>query len=154
MGVYNPTSQTFPNDVVSIDSSSATTYAEILHSLGSMNYLLKELYLKTGTQQILQPMLFHKFDANGNIREKPTVPTLDPYQDQTALFIKFGSNDYVLDGKMTIDFTLLANETVFFYLYVKPLGQNTILDMVHPVKDFLDEFGFYSDYVDKLPTSS
>jgi hypothetical protein len=98
--------------------------------------------------------LFHKFDADGNIKEKPTIPSLDPYQDQTALFVKFGSNDYVLDGKMTIDFTILANEILFFYLYVIPLGQKTILDMTHPIKDFLDEFGFYDDYVDQLHTES
>jgi hypothetical protein len=115
--------------------------------------MLKELYLKsTANDQILQPLVFHKFDSNGNIKDKPTVPSIDPYQDQTALFIKFASDDYVLDGKMTIDFNILASEILFFYLYVVPLGQKTVLDMVHPVKDFLDEFGFYDGFVEKLTT--
>jgi hypothetical protein len=55
-------------------------------------------------------------DANGNLAQKPLVPTIDPYQQQTTvLAMRYG---YRIDGytKLILN-SILASTSVKLYLY-------------------------------------
>ena len=128
MPSYTPVVVVYPSGVVSVESVTDTSYDQILASMGSMMYQIRELYLKTNSiNQLLEPISFQKYDANGNIVNQKTVPTADPFQYQTSLSIEFKSKGYILDGKLSIEFSILPSEIVFFYLDTNVLKNEDLL---------------------------
>lgn len=116
MPSYTPTVTPYSSGVVTIETMSGTSYEEIQQSMGAYNYQLKELYIKTnGNPQILEPLNFLKYDSNGEIVERKTVPTVDPKQYQTSIFYKFQSKGYIFDGKLSVGFNVLPSEEIFMY---------------------------------------
>jgi hypothetical protein len=66
--------------------------------------------------QLLETLSINTRDANGNLAQKPLIPTLDPYQQQTTvLAMRYG---YRIDGftKIVIQ-NILATTTVKLYFY-------------------------------------
>ena len=153
MAVHAPTSQVFPNGVVTISSLDSTTYASILESLGSKQYIMTDVYIQAGSvPQMLEPIGFFKYDSNGDIRDNKVIPIVDPNQDQLAINIDFKSKDYILDGKLYIDYTIRASEQVSFYIGNITAGNDDFLP-VDPNfdADFLKTYGFFEDFNNKIP---
>jgi len=125
MATYIPTSSSYSSGLVTIDSSSGTLYEQIQASMGAFLYQIKNIYIKSNNNsQILEPIILQRYDVNGNITDNPVIPSVDPYQQQTALDIKIDSDNYVLDGKLNIKYDILANEDVYLYFDVIELDKS------------------------------
>ena len=117
-GLYAPATTTFPNGVFTITSNKGTPYPLIQESMGSYEYGIDEIYIQSNTtQQLLQPLIFRSYDSNGTISVTVDVTTVNPYQKQSSIFIKPTNKNLVLDGRTSINFTLLPNEdeNIIFY---------------------------------------
>jgi hypothetical protein len=93
------------------------TYQQMLYQFMNNPFSVGLTYIQSAsTSQLLETMSIQTKDANGNLAQKPLVPTVDPYQQQTTvLAMRYG---YRVDGytKAIIN-SILASTTVKFYLY-------------------------------------
>jgi len=93
------------------------TYQQMLWQFQNSPFSVGLTYIQSGTaNQLLETLSVQTKDANGNLAQKPLVPTVDPYQQQTTvLAMRFG---YRIDGYTKIIINqVLASATVKFYLY-------------------------------------
>lgn len=152
MGVHVPSSAFFPNGVVEISSSDGSTYDEIIQSLGSINYYIKEIYIQSvGIEQILEFLTFQKYDVNGNIQRVEEIPTVDPTQYRNSINLDFEHTDYILDGKLSIGYDILPSEIINFYIYNRILGNSDMLESCPDFdEDFLKTYGYFVEYKNKL----
>lgn len=152
MAIHAPTTQLFPNGVVTITSLDSTSYESILESLGSKQYIMTDVYIQSNdVEQILEPIGFFKYDSNGNIADNIVVPTVDPNQDQFAINIEFKTKAYILDGKLYIDYNIRPMEQVNFYIGNITAGNSDFLPPNKTFDDkFLKDYGFFEDYSDTI----
>ena len=153
MATHTPTSTSYPNGVVTIESEDATEYNSIQESVvGSHNYKINKVYLKTNdVSQILEPITFKKFDSNGNVQEDKTVPTVDPFSFQPSIDIDFKGKENILDGRTEIIYNVKANENVYFYLDTTVIDNGSLLGEQKGFdKDFLETYDFFQEYDDQI----
>ena len=149
MPVYIPTVTTYANGVVAVASTDTTSYSTILNSMGSFVYGVSEMYLKANSNnQILQSYQFNRYDVNGTLESYVDVPTIDPYQFQSSLFLKLTKDNVFLDGRTNLDFTLLPSETLYIILYTSQLANRDLI----PRPNFFnnDFFNLFNDYKDEI----
>ena len=97
MPIYIPTITTFVNGVVTVTSTDATPYSSIIQSMGSFIYGIREMYLKANSNnQILETYQFSRYDVNGTLEYYVDIPTIDPYQFQSSLFLKLTKDNVFL----------------------------------------------------------
>lgn len=142
MGTYPPVVIPSGNGNVSIYGDGATTYEELVNSMGSFLYEVKKVYLRADTnEQLLEPLGFYQFDVNGNIEQYSQIVTVDPFQYQTASIFSLTKEDVVLNGRTSLSMSLLPNEQVSLILYVNEISNK---DFVNPTDFF--ETDFFKDY--------
>ena len=93
------------------------TYQQMLYQFMNNPYSVGLTYIQSASQnQLLQTISVSTQDANGNLAQKPLVPTIDPYQQQTTvLAMRYG---YKIDGFTGLIINqILANTTVTINLY-------------------------------------
>jgi hypothetical protein len=149
MPIYIPTITTFVNGVVTVTSTDATPYSSIIQSMGSFIYGIREMYLKANSNnQILETYQFNRYDVNGTLESYVDVPTIDPYQFQSSLFLKLAKDNVILDGRTNLDFTLLPSETLYIILYTSQLANRDLI----PRPNFFnnDFFNLFNDYKDEI----
>jgi hypothetical protein len=145
-GIYTPSVSFFPNGIFTISSNSATPYFVTQNSMGSYLYGITYIYLQSAlTQQILQGLNFRSYDVNGDVKSFINTTIIDPYQFQNSLFVKPIRDDIVLNGRTSINFNLLASQSVNFIFYVEQLANNSFL--IEP--SLFDEY-FYKQQNDYL----
>lgn len=104
----------------SVEDLNGIGYGELLNSqtgealcINSMTLQVYESSLFDENEriaQLLQPIKFNRKLVNGNARDKVLAPTVDIYQKSTTLenlTLGYEANDYVLDGRTSLKFTLL-----------------------------------------------
>jgi len=149
MPIFIPTVTTYVNGVVTVISTDATPYSTIIQSMGSFIYLVGEMYLKSNANsQILQSYQFNKYNVNGNIEAFVQVPTIDPYQFQSSLFVKLDRDDVILDGRTNLDFTLLPSESLSMILYTKQLANRDFVPRTNFYNN--DFFNLFNDYREEI----
>jgi hypothetical protein len=149
MPVFIPTITTFVNGVVTVTSTDATPYSNIIQSMGSFIYEVGELYLKANSNnQILQSYQFNKYNVNGNLESYVQVPAIDPYQFQSSLFVKLDRNDVILDGRTNLDFTLLPSEVLYMILYTKQIANRDLVPRTNFFNN--DFFNLFNDYKEEI----
>jgi len=93
------------------------TYQQMLYQFMNNPFSTGLTYIQSSSNsQLLETISVQTKDANGNVAQKPLVPTIDPYQFQTTvLALRFG---YRIDGytKLILN-SVLASTTVKLYLY-------------------------------------
>jgi hypothetical protein len=149
MPIFIPTVTTYVNGVVTVISTDATPYSTIIQSMGSFVYGVSEMYLKANSNnQILQSYQFNRYDVNGTLESYVDVPTIDPYQFQSSLFLKLARENVVLDGRTNLDFTLQPSETLYIIFYTKQLANRDLV----PATNFFnnDFFNLFNDYKDEI----
>jgi len=130
------TQTTYPQNVVSVISLDSTPYYMIQNSMGSFVYGVEQMYLKANSNsQILESYKFRKYNVNGNIESFYEVPTINPYQYQSSLFLDMKKDNVVLDGRTSLALTILPNETLFLILYTNQLAN----------RDFVPETNFFNN---------
>lgn len=103
---------------VTISSAVPTvTYQQMLYQFMINPFSIGLTYIQSPSSiQLLETFSVQTKDANGNLAQKPLVPTVDPYQfQQTVLAMRFG---YRIDGYTKIILnSILASTTVKIYMY-------------------------------------
>jgi hypothetical protein len=93
------------------------TYQQMLYQFQVTPFSIGLTYLQSSSNsQLLEVISVNTRDANGNLAQKPLIPTIDPYQNQdTVLALRQG---YRIDGytKLIIS-QILASTTVKLYFY-------------------------------------
>lgn len=149
MPAYNPTISTFTNGVVTVTSTDATPYSSIINSMGSFVYGVKEMYLKANfNSQILQSYQFSRYDVNGTLESYVDIPTIDPYQYQSSLFLKLAKDNVIFDGRTTLDFNLQPNETLYIIFYTTQLANRDLVPRTNFFNN--DFFNLFNDYKDEI----
>ena len=114
MPIFIPTITTYVNGVVTVSSNDSTPYSSIINSMGSFVYGISDMYLKANANsQILESYQFNRYDVNGTLQSYVDIPTIDPYQFQSSLFLKLTRDNVFLDGRTNLDFTLLRGANHF-----------------------------------------
>jgi hypothetical protein len=153
-GLYAPTSTFFSNGVFAITSNKGTSYSEIQESMGSYQYGIDEIYIQSNTtQQLLQPISFRSYDVNGTINTVVDVTTVNPYQKQSSLFIKPVSKNLVLDGRTSINFTLLPSEDANLIFYTTEQSNSYALKEPTFFDDYFfqqNEDDFFNGFVEQV----
>jgi len=143
MPVIIPTLTTYVNNVVSVISTDSTRYPTILNSMGSFIYGITELYLKANNNsQILESYRFNRYDVNGMLQTFFEIPTIDPYQYQSSLFAKIQRENVYLDGRTSLNFNILPNETLYMILYTNQIANRDFV----PATDFFNDDFFNKQY--------
>ena len=149
MPIFIPTVTTYVNGVVTVVSTDTTPYSTIIQSMGSFVYGVSEMYLKANSNnQILQSYQFNRYDVNGTLESYVDVPTIDPYQFQSSLFLKLARENVVLDGRTNLDFTLQPSETLYIIFYTKQLANRDFVPRTNFFNN--DFFNLFNDYTDEI----
>lgn len=149
MPIFIPTVTTYVNGVVTVASTDSTSYSSIVNSMGSFVYGIREMYLKANSNsQILQSYQFNRYDVNGTLESFVDVPTIDPYQFQSSLFLKLAKENVVLDGRTNLDFTLLPSETLYIIFYTSQLANRDSVPRTNFFNN--DFFNLFNDYKDQI----
>lgn len=149
MPIYIPTVTTFVNGVVTVASTDATPYSSILESMGSFVYGVSEMYLKANSNnQILQSYQFNRYDVNGTLQSFVTIPTIDPYQFQTSLFVKLARDNVVLDGRTDLNFILQPSETLYLIFETNQIANRDLIPKLNFFNN--DFFNLFNDYKDEI----
>jgi len=149
MPIFIPTVTTYVNGVVTVVSTDTTPYSTIIQSMGSFVYGVSEMYLKANSNnQILQSYQFNRYDVNGTLESYVDVPTIDPYQFQSSLFLKLARENVVLDGRTNLDFTLQPSETLYIIFYTKQLANRDFVPRTNFFNN--DFFNLFNDYKDEI----
>ena len=110
MPTFTPTVTTYVNGVVTVSSTDATPYFAIINSMGSFIYGVTEMYLKANSNsQILQNYQFNRYDVNGTLESFVDIPTIDPYQFQSSIFVKMVREKCSFGWENKFRFFLIAN---------------------------------------------
>lgn len=146
-GIYFPTTQTYPNGIVTVSSLDATSYNALINSMGSWVYQIKNIYLKANQlSQFTNPIFFSEYDVNGTRQSFFQITPVDPYQFQNALNFDLTKDDVVLNGRTTLSMTLEPNETLFLVIRTKALTNKLYLQG----KDtFFNDF-IFGNYAEEL----
>jgi hypothetical protein len=112
------TSGNYVTGAVTISSAIPNvTYQQMLYQFMNNPFSIGLTYIQSASStQLLETISVQTKDANGNLAQKPLIPTLDPYQQQTTvLAMRYG---YRIDGytKLILN-SVLASTTVKLYLY-------------------------------------
>jgi len=149
MPIFIPTVTTYVNGVVTVSSTYSTSYSSIVNSMGSFVYGIREMYLKANSNtQILESYQFNRYDVNGTLESYVDVPTIDPYQFQSSLFLKLAKENVILDGRTNLDFTLLPSETLYIIFYTLQLANRDYVPRTNFFNN--DFFNLFNDYKDQI----
>ena len=149
MPIFIPTITTYVNGVVTVASTDTTPYSTIIQSMGSFVYGVKEMYFKANSNnQILQSYQFSRYDVNGTLESYVDVPTIDPYQFQTSLFLKLAKDNVVLDGRTNLDFTLQPSESLYLIFYTSQLANRDLVPRTNFFNN--DFFNLFDDYREEI----
>lgn len=114
---FNSAGNFVDGDITISSAVPNVTYQQMLYQFMNNPFSVGLTYIQSAsTSQLLETLSIQTKDANGNLAQKPLVPTVDPYQQQTTvLAMRYG---YRVDGytKAIIN-AILASTTVKFYLY-------------------------------------
>jgi hypothetical protein len=95
----------------------SVTYQQMLYQFQVTPFSIGLTYIQsTNASQLLEVISVNTRDSNGNLAQKPLVPVIDPYQNQTTVLAM--RQGYRVDGytKLIIS-SILANAVVKLYLY-------------------------------------
>jgi len=149
MPIFIPTITTYVAGVVTVTSNDATPYSSIINSMGSFIYGVSDMYLKANANsQILEAYQFNRYDSNGTLQSYVDVPTIDPYQFQSSLFLKLTRENVVLDGRTNLDFTLLPSETLYIIFYTTQLANRDLVPRTNFYNN--DFFNLFNDYKEEI----
>jgi hypothetical protein len=129
---------------ISVDSISGVSYNQINQSIGSFNYLVKNIYIySSNISQLLQPIGLKKYNKFGDKHIMVLQPMIDPYQDLSALNQTTRGLDYAFDSNNGFYPTISANTTATFQIDTTQLSDDELLGG----RSNFDEIEFLTDYL-------
>ena len=152
-GTYAPTVTVSPTPFIGVTTSDATSYDEIQETQGTINYEAESLYFQANTiEQVNEPIDVEIYDSNGKLDGNKRINLADPSQFQPVVDIDFKDNPLVFNGRTRLNLNILPLETIRLYFQTKQIEPSDFLDGGNDFfsKDFLDTYGFFQDYDDKV----
>jgi hypothetical protein len=80
--------------------------------------------------QVHQIIRYNSFDSNGRKLAEPIVPNIDPYQFAAAIEIDTKDQEIILDGRSSLSFVILPNESILLVLETDCISLSDKLDLV------------------------
>jgi hypothetical protein len=149
--IFAPTiiQNTLPEIAVTAADSGvpAVTYNQIKQSLGSQVYNIDSFYLySTIKNQLLGVIQYNRYDVSGNIDVSNIVTTLDPYQDQDAIYkeLKNYKFSFILNGNSTLATTVLPQAYLILRLFTRRITTNLGNNMNFGEMEDIFKKDFYS----------
>jgi hypothetical protein len=130
-----------------VDSQGATNYQTIQTSIsGGYAFLVIGIYqFSTNLAQLNETITLKKYDANGAKNLMVLTPTIDPYQQASALNLPTMKYGYVLDGQNGFYPTIKANTSVSFRIRVEATSSMDLdpnMENNFQTLEFFDNFDF------------
>jgi hypothetical protein len=146
------TSNTTP--AISASMTGTTTYAQFKNSLGQFVYDVNNLYTFSSNQtQISNVYNYSKYDTNGDQDIQSVVPTIDPYQTVSSLFINTKGKSLVIDGRDYLRFNMQPNTSLSMKFYAERISNQEGLSGKNNFKELeyqSDNFDFFEEYNDQI----
>lgn len=120
-GTYKPTTTYYPNGVVSIETADRVeSYDALQASFVSYFYHLLKYYCKAASNaQLMLPLEFREYDANGNQLRHPLIIAIDPAQFQSAIDLQMEEYDITFNGQYYYYATLLPLQQIYVIFDVR-----------------------------------
>ena len=152
-GLYAPIITVSPTPFISVDTSDLTSYDEIQETQGTIVYQAESLYFQANTiDQINEPIDVEIYNADGKLEKNKRVNVADTNQFQPIKNIDLKKEPIIFDGRTRINLNLLPLENIKLYFNTRQLEPTDFLkggaDFFS--EDFLDTYGFFDDYDDKI----
>lgn len=129
---------------IAVDSVNGVSYNQINQSLGSFNYLVKNIYIySSNIDQLLQPIGLKKYNKFGDKHIRVLQPIIDPYQTSSSLNQTTIGLDYAFDSNNGFYPTISANTTATFQIDTTQLSAEDYLSG----KSNFDDIEFLTDYL-------
>jgi len=142
-----PNVSILPQPATIVTAQGATSYETIQTSIsGGYAFLVLGIYQYTyNLLQLNNPISLKQYDANGSKNLMVLTPTIDPYQNTSALNFPTMKYNYVLDGRNGFFPTIKALTSVSFRIRVEatspsdfaPQNQENLIKT-----EFFNEFDF------------
>ena len=152
-GSYTPIITVSPTPLISVTTSDLTTYDEIQETQGTISYKAEALYFQTTTiEQVNEPIDIEKYDAIGTLDKTKRINLADPTQRFPVKDINFKNDPIIFDGRTRINLNVLPNEDIKLYFKTQQTEPTDFLEEGKQFfsEDFLDTYGFFEDYDDKV----
>jgi len=156
MASFGVTITTSTTPAISVTMSGNTTYAQFKQSLGQYVYNVLTAYLYSNNlTQIQNVFLYNKYDSDGNQSFRNIISAISPYQSANSIYLDTQNQNVVIDGRDTIDFTMLPNTTLQIKLYVNRISNGDEFDDKGingfiELSDLIVDYNFFDDYKDML----
>jgi hypothetical protein len=156
MASFGVTITTNITPAIQVTLSGNTTYAQFKQSLGQYVYDVLTAYLYSNNlDQIQNVFLYNKYDSDGNQNFRNIISAISPYQYANSIYLDTKNQDVIIDGRDTIDFTMLPNTTLQFKLYVDRISNGDEFDE-EGINGFIElsnlivDYDFFDDYKDMI----
>lgn len=142
-----PNVSTLSTPATQVQSLGATSYETIQTSIsGGYAFLVLGIYqFSPNLSQLNETITLKRYDANGVKNLMVLTPTIDPYQNTSALNLPTMKYDYVLDGQNGFYPTIKANTSVQFRIRVETTSAYDLVPDTnnnYQTLDFFDTFDF------------
>ena len=132
-----------------------TTYQQILQSMGTFIYGANFIYIAASSYaEITQAAFYNHFNAAGNQVQTYLPFSVDPYQDQPALYYKTNDEDIVFDGFASLSINIYQNSIVYlkFYMTINYVGSplDAKYDNAFETFEKVEGVDFFDGYCDYL----
>lgn len=147
-GTYRVTATNYPEGTITVRCMDAPpSYEALQASFGSTIYQAFNFYYKTeNINQLMQQLLFSKFDVTGQLSKEVITPAIDPYQLQNILNIDLESKKIIFDGSMFFYLPILPLETCIIIFDILEFTNKYFL----PKNNMFTKNDFFKDFSNKL----
>ena len=152
-GSYAPTVTVSPTPLIAVTTSDLTTYDEIQETQGTINYEAESLYFQANSiEQVNEPIDVEMYDSNGDLDKTKRINVADPSQFQPVKDIDFKNDPLIFNGRTRLNINLLPNENIKLYFKTQQTEPSDFLEGGKKFfsEDFLDTYGFFTDYDDEV----
>jgi hypothetical protein len=154
MPVFSVTITSNTTPAISVTMTGTTTYAQFKNSLGQFVYDVDNLYTFSSNQaQISNVYNYSKYDTNGNQDVQSVVPTIDPFQRQSSLFINTKGKSLVIDGRDYLRFNMQPNTSLSMKFYAEKIANQDELIGASNFDELeyqSDNFDFFNEYNEQI----
>ena len=131
------------NARVVVEDEQNIKYNQFNNSIAQRTYSIKKFEIYSANPlQVLEPFIFSRKLASGKEYDKVLVPTIDPYQNNNYIILKYDKG-YVMDGFTELKYNVLADSDVRIIL------DYTFVDITAPLllKKHISNDGLISETI-------
>lgn len=118
---------------VTVSMGDGISYNEFLNSLGTFQYRVLNFYAYSDSlEQLLQPVNYNEYEAQGDRRITFVNPSIDPFQKQKSLYKNVEDAGIILNGQSSVSVNLLPNTLIKLQLFCDRMRITDYMDSKVP----------------------